>query len=183
MRRRRKTAAFKTLRRPEAVDALGAERAQHLAQLNIAMPRYAIDDPRMDGFVKALDAVNAIAERSDGFVWRLKGSGNDATDLAFPGEEAVIANMSVWRDVDALQRFVWTTVHRRFFDRKAEWFVPREAPDFVMWWVPAGTEPTLQEASDRLAMLRHKGPSRDAFGWADVTPRRYLGRIVDDTPA
>lgn len=152
-----------------------------LAQVNIARPRFALDDPRMAGFTDALDRVNAIAERSQGFVWRLKGEGNDATDLAFPADPSAIVNMSLWRDVDCLQRFVWTTIHRRFFDRKAEWFGPGdpERPDFVMWWVEPGHRPTLDEAAARLALRRREGSTDLAFGWEHVSPKRWLGAVVE----
>lgn len=151
----------------------------HLAQLNIAVPRFPLSDPRIAPFVDALDRVNAIAERSDGFVWRLKGDGHGPSDHLLPGEPDAIVNMSVWRDLDSLQRFVFTTVHRRFFDRKADWFAPREAPDFVMWWVPAGSRPTLEEAADRLAYRRINGSTDRAFGWDHISPKRWLGEVVD----
>ncbi|MEM6847205.1 MAG: DUF3291 domain-containing protein [Pseudomonadota bacterium] len=151
----------------------------HVAQLNIARPLYPLHDSRMGGFTKALDAINALAERADGFVWRLKGDGNDATDLTFPGDPTAIANMSVWRTIDDLQQFVWTTVHRRFFDRKVEWFAHGEERDFVMWWVEPAHTPTLQEAAEKLRLLRQEGSTDDAFGWEYYVPKRYLGRIAD----
>ncbi|MEM8551404.1 MAG: DUF3291 domain-containing protein [Pseudomonadota bacterium] len=149
-----------------------------MAQINIAHPLFALDDPRMADFMDGLDRINALAERSDGFVWRLKGEGNDATDLRFGFEQDAIVNMSLWRDIDALQRFVWTTVHRRFFDRKPEWF--RMEPgqrNFVMWFVPEGQRPTLEEAAERLARLRAYGSSKSAFGWEFVETKRWLGRV------
>lgn len=151
----------------------------HVAQLNIARPLYPLDDPRIADFMQALDRVNAVAERSDGFVWRLKGEGNDATDLVFDVEPDAIVNMSVWESVDALQRFVWTTVHRRFFDRKAEWFRNAGQRDFVMWWVEPGHVPTLAEAAARLEHLRQNGSTDHAFGWDHVAPQRWLGRVTD----
>lgn len=159
----------------------------HLAELNIARPLFALDDPRIADFMNALDRVNAIAERSDGFVWRLKGDGNDATDLTMPGEGGAvgeggaIVNMSVWRDVDSLQRFVWTTIHRRFFDRKPEWFAAGEQRDMVMWFVPEGHVPTLGEAAERLALLRRDGSTDRAFGWEHVETKRWLGRVEPET--
>jgi len=151
----------------------------HVAELNIARPLHELDDPRMAGFVDALDRVNAIAERSDGFVWRLKGTGNNALDLALDGDADAIVNMSVWESVDALQRFVWTTVHRRFVDKKTRWFKATGERDFVMWRVDPGHIPTLPEGADRLARLRRLGSTDDAFGWDHVPPVRWLGRIAD----
>jgi len=152
-----------------------------VAQLNVARPRYPLDNPRMAGFVDALDTVNAIAERSDGFLWRLRGNGNHALDVLFDPEPDAIVNMSVWRDVDALQRFVWTTVHRRFVGRKLEWFNAAPRRDFVMWWVDPAHQPSLSEGAERLTFLRREGSTDFAFGWDHVPPMRWLGRIADDT--
>ncbi|MEM7693756.1 MAG: DUF3291 domain-containing protein [Pseudomonadota bacterium] len=150
-----------------------------VAQLNIARPKFALDAPEIADFMNALDRVNAIAERSDGFLWRLTGEGNDATSLNHPAEPGTIVNMSAWRDVDSLQRFVWTTIHRRFFDRKAEWFTGTGDRDFVMWSVPDGAWPTLDEAFARLARLRRDGSTDHAFGWEHVKTERWLGKVVE----
>jgi hypothetical protein len=152
----------------------------HVAELNIARPLYPLDDPRIAEFVDALDRVNAVAERSEGFVWRLKGEGNDATDIVLDAEPGAIVNMSVWESVDALQRFVWTTVHRRFLDRKPEWFGIGPERDFVMWWIAPGHTPTPGEGAARLARLRRDGSTDHAFGWDHVRPKRWLGRVVDE---
>ena len=50
----------------------------HLAQLNVGRARFATDDPRMGEFMGALDSVNALAERSPGFVWRLQSEAGNA---------------------------------------------------------------------------------------------------------
>lgn len=136
-----------------------------LAELNIARPRYALDDPRIAPFMAALDAVNAIAERADGFVWRLTGDGNDATDLSVATEPDAIVNLSVWRDAEALEHFVWNTVHHRFYRRREEWFADYRNAYFVMWWVPDGHRPGLAEAMERLHHLRAFGSTDHAFGW------------------
>lgn len=151
----------------------------HVAELNVARPLFPLDDPRIADFVNALDKVNAVAERSEGFVWRLKGGGNNAMDLTLPQEPGAIVNMSVWQSVDALQRFVWTTIHRRFFDRKPEWFSTSGQRDFVMWWVEPGHVPSLDEAARRLRYLRENGSTDYAFGWDFVSPVRWLGRVAD----
>ncbi|MEO1102790.1 MAG: DUF3291 domain-containing protein [Pseudomonadota bacterium] len=138
----------------------------HIAQLNIARPRFELDDPRIAEFMNGLDRVNAIAERSAGFVWRLTGDGNNATDLRIPDEPSAILNMSVWQSVGALRDFVFATIHKRFLMRKAEWFQTVGAVDFVMWPVPEGHRPDVPEALARLSLLRASGPSDQAFGWA-----------------
>lgn len=137
----------------------------HLAQLNVAIPRFDLDHPRMAGFMDNLDRINAIAERSPGFVWRLKGDGNDATDLRYGDDSDTIYNVSVWESAEALEHFVWNTAHAKIYNRKAEWFPDLGTPHFVMWSVPEGHEPAIAEAVSRLEMLRENGPSPEAFGW------------------
>jgi hypothetical protein len=143
----------------------------HLAQLNIARLAYEQDDPRVADFMNALDRVNAVAERSDGFVWRLKDDGGNATDIRFPGEEdasRLIVNVSVWESPEALENFVWNTVHSKIYQRRGEWFEPMKPAYFVMWWVPPGTEPTIADAAARLQHLRSHGDTDHAFGWAHL---------------
>jgi len=137
----------------------------HIAQLNIGKPKYPLDDLRMSGFMDNLDRINAIAERSPGFVWRMTGDGNNATDLRFGDDPDMIYNMSVWESADDLEHFVWNTVHAKFYGRKAEWFPSMEEAHFVMWPVAVGHKPTLMEAMERLTALRRDGSSEDAFGW------------------
>jgi Domain of unknown function (DUF3291) len=103
----------------------------HLAELNIAKPRFPLDDPRMADFVNNLDRVNAVAERSPGFVWRLKGDGNDATDIRFDDDPDSIVNMSVWETAEHLEHFVWNTVHKHIYRRRDEWFPSFGKPYFV----------------------------------------------------
>lgn len=137
----------------------------HLAQLNIAKARFEIESPHMQGFTGNLDRVNAIGERSPGFVWRLTGDGNDATDLRHPGAKDAIINLSVWESAEALEHFVWNTVHRQIYSLKNRWFEPMGEAHFVMWWVDEGHEPTLDEAFERLDHLREHGTTDHAFGW------------------
>ena len=138
----------------------------HLAELNIGKFKYPTSDPRMAGFMDNLDRVNALAERTPGFVWRLKGDNNNATDLRVGDDYAV--NMSVWETPEALENYVFKTVHVQFYKNRAEWFDLMEKPHMVFWWVPEGHQPTLQEAMDRLQMYEKNGATEDAFGWAEV---------------
>ena len=111
----------------------------HLAQLNVGHIRYATDDPRMAEFMGALDAVNALAERSPGFVWRLKDdASNNATNILVSADPHFLINMSVWETAEQLEHFVWNTVHKRIYQKKGNWFEPMATPHFVMWWIPAG---------------------------------------------
>lgn len=141
---------------------------QHLAELNIARLRYQLEDPRVAAFVKALDLVNGIAERSEGFVWRLKDESGNATAIDGFDDPLVIVNMSVWRDVASFENFVWKTVHRQFYARRAEWFEIMEKQHFVMWHVAAGEIPTVAEAKERLEELNKHGNSDRAFGWSHL---------------
>ena len=163
--------------------ALRPEAGMAVAQVNIARPLHPLDDPRMASFVDAIETVNAIAERSDGFVWRLKGDGGHTLDVTFEPEPGAIVNLSVWRDVDALQKFVWTTLHRRFVDQKPVWFHAAPERDFAMWWVDPAHRPTLDEAAAKLSFLRREGSTRHAFGWDHVPPVRWLGQVADGSAA
>jgi Domain of unknown function (DUF3291) len=138
----------------------------HLAELNIGKFKYPTSDPRMAGFMDNLDLVNALAERSPGFVWRLKGDNNNATDFRVGDDYAV--NMSVWETPEALEHYVFKTVHVQFYKNKAQWFELMEKPHMVFWWVPEGHQPTLAEAMDRLDHYEKNGASDRAFGWAEV---------------
>ena len=137
--------------------------AHHLAQLNIATPLYPLDDPRMAGFTDNLDAINALAEAAPGFVWRLVGDGNDATDILWPSDTGMLVNMSVWTDADALFDFVYKTAHTKVMAGRRAWFERTTGAFQVLWWVPVGHTPTLAEAADRLAALDRDGPSPAAF--------------------
>ena len=138
---------------------------RHLAQLNIGRFRYPTDDPRMADFMNNLALVNGVADRSQGFVWRLQDDSGNATGFRpFPDPQMAV-NLSVWENVETLERFVWQTVHKRFYGRRAEWFDKMDSPHFVMWWVPAGHRPSLAEAKERLEHLAIHGPSDQAFGW------------------
>lgn len=138
--------------------------ARHVAQINVARFRVAKDDPANAGFMAALDHVNAMAEASEGFVWRLVGDGNDATDVeAIPGDPDFIVNMSVWRDVAALEQFAYRQQdHRAVLARRKEWFDPIE-PSTALWWVDAGHVPTVAEGLARLAQLASEGPGDAVF--------------------
>jgi len=140
----------------------------HLAQLNVGRILDAIDSPRMAEFKASLDRVNAIAERSPGFVWRLKDEAGNATAILTTPDPRFIINLSVWQTPEQLEHFVWSTIHKRFYERKAQWFEPPKEPHFVMWWLTAGHVPTVEEALSRLAQLRAHGPGPEAFGWESL---------------
>ncbi|EKE77819.1 DUF3291 domain-containing protein [Gallaecimonas xiamenensis] len=135
----------------------------HLAQLNIAKARYSLDAPEIADFVDNLAPINALAEASDGFIWRLKDDSGDATAIEVMGDPDILVNMSVWDSVDALKNFMFRTHHRDFLRRKSEWFHPSAQDTYVLWWVPVGHIPTVEEAMARLEHLRDKGDTAYAF--------------------
>lgn len=135
----------------------------HLAQLNIGRMLYPLDDERMYGFVSRLDAINALAEASPGFVWRLVGDGNDATSLRPYPDDMMIVNMSVWDSVESLKTYTYKSQHATLFKDRKLWFEFPSKAHFAMWWVPAGHQPTVAEAKERLDHLQAHGPSPFAF--------------------
>lgn len=142
--------------------------AMHLAELNVGRLLAPTDDPRVAEFMAALDLVNGLGKRMPGFVWMMEGSGAPGTgntENAIGGDAQFVSNLTVWDSVAALEAFVWNTVHRQFYERRAEWFQVLGRMHFVMWWVPAGHKPTLDEALARLAHLEAQGDSDHAFGW------------------
>jgi Domain of unknown function (DUF3291) len=138
----------------------------HLAELNIGKFKHPTSDPRMAEFMDNLDRVNAIAERSPGFVWRLKGDNNNAMDFRVGDDMAV--NLSVWQDADSLENYVFKTVHVQFYKKREAWFGLMEKPHMVFWWVPEGHRPSLDEAHARLMHYEKNGASEFAFGWGGV---------------
>jgi hypothetical protein len=105
----------------------------HLAQLNIATLLAPLEDPLLAEFVANLDRINALAEAAPGFIWRLKGEGNDATSLR-PFGEQVLVNMSVWASAELLFDFVYRTRHTAVMNKRRQWFAKPEGPYMVLWW-------------------------------------------------
>ncbi|MBL1075508.1 DUF3291 domain-containing protein [Nocardia sp. 2] len=135
----------------------------HLAEMNNATLRHPLDDPRMADFTTNLAPVNALAEQSPGFVWRLvDDEGSDATSLRPLGDDVII-NISVWESRKALWDYIYRSHHLDFLRRRNEWFERPREPMIVLWWIPIGHTPTLEEALDRLKLLRAQGPSPQAF--------------------
>ena len=145
--------------------------ARHLAQFNIARIRYPLDDPRMAEFVENVERVNKLAEQIDGFVWRLQDASGNAMNMTVYDDPRILPNLTVWENVEALERFVWQTLHRRFYGRRREWFEPIETP-LVLWWMPAGHRPDLAEGVARLDHLKAHDASDYAFGWESIPAAR-----------
>ena len=142
----------------------------HLAQINIGRLRAAVDDPMIADFVANLDRINAIADTAPGFVWRLVGEGNNATDIQPDADDPLMAmNMSVWENVAALGAFVYRSDHLGVMRRRAEWFEKLELY-MALWWVPAGHTPTIEEGWAKIEHLRRVGPTAEAFTFRDPFP-------------
>src|ERR1044072_2315112 len=119
----------------------------HLAQLNIGRLRAPLGDPATADFMDNLDPINALAEATPGFVWRLQTDEGNATAIkAFPADDLMILNMSVWEQIDALGGFGYRPAHTPFLRRRGEWFERLREVYLVLWWIPAGTVPTIDEA-------------------------------------
>ncbi|MDJ0626940.1 MAG: DUF3291 domain-containing protein [Rhodobacter sp.] len=140
----------------------------YLAELNIGRLLAPTDDPRVAEFMGALDRINGMGKRMPGFVWMMEGSGEPGTgntENNIGDDPQFVANLTVWESPEALENFAFRTVHKQFYDRRKEWFEVLEAMHFVMWWVPEGHRPTLDEALQRLDDLRENGASDAAFDW------------------
>lgn len=135
-----------------------------LAQLNIATMKEPLESPGMADFVANLERINALAEASPGYVWRLQDEAGDATAIRPFGEE-VLVNLSVWDDVQSLSDYVYKSAHTEMLKRRREWFDKVGEAHMVLWWVPAGHRPSVEEAAERLALLREQGASAQAFSF------------------
>jgi hypothetical protein len=144
--------------------------AYELAQLNIGIIKGPVDSPVMAEFAANLGRINELAEASPGFVWRLKTDAGDATAIRPFPDENVLVNMSVWRDAEALRRFVYQSAHAGIMRRRREWFERMAEAYMVLWWVPRGQRPTVEEAIERLTALRRHGPHERAFTFHALFP-------------
>ncbi len=133
-----------------------------LAQLNIAELKFPLDSPQLSDFVNNLDRINGLAENSPGFVWRLQTEDGDATSIDYFGDNAIV-NMSLWDGIEHLHQYVYHSAHVDVMRRKKEWFQKMVEAHMVLWWIPKGHRPTLQEADEKLQCLRIHGPSCNAF--------------------
>jgi len=144
--------------------------AFHVAQVNIGRIVGPIDSPVMAEFVARLDEINALAERSPGFVWRLKTEDGDATAIRPYDDDMIIVNMSVWESAAALHDYVYRSEHVEVMRRRREWFSRMTDAFMALWWVPAGHLPTVAEAVARLERLRTDGPTPHAFTFRQQFP-------------
>ncbi|MCG8413812.1 MAG: DUF3291 domain-containing protein [Pseudomonadales bacterium] len=142
----------------------------HLAQVNIARALAPVDSPLLQDFVDNLERLNALADNAPGFVWRLQSDSGDATDFR-PYDDDTLINMSVWEDLESLHHYVYRSAHVEIMKRRKEWFERMADAYTVLWWVPAGHIPSIEEAVEKLALLQAKGPGPEAFTFAKPFPQ------------
>ena len=144
--------------------------AYHIAQFNIARMFAPIDDPIMAEFVVQLAPVNALADGSPGFVWRLQTDSGDATSIKVYDDDKIIVNLTVWESVEALREFVYKNAHYGVLRDRNRWFEKFDGPYYALWWVPAGELPTTEEGKERLAYLCEHGDTSHAFSFKNLFP-------------
>ncbi len=152
----------------------------HLAQVNIARMLAPLTDPLMTGFVAELDGINALADNSPGFLWRLQTSEGNATDLRPYEDDLILVNLSLWASLADLSAFVYKSRHRQVLQLRQKWFQRFDGPYVALWWVPSGHIPTVEEAKERLSYLRAHGETPYAFSFKKLL---LASEVVSDFPA
>ena len=135
----------------------------HIVQANVARMRAPLDDPIMAGFVESLEPLNALADASPGFVWRLQTEEGNATEIDVFGDELILFNMSVWESIEALEAYVYRSDHVNAVRQRSEWFERPDKSPLVLWWVEEGHIPSIEEGKARLEKLWADGPTAEAF--------------------
>jgi len=142
----------------------------NLAQVNIGRLRVPLESPELTDFVARVDEINALADRSHGFVWRLQGAAGNATYVRAYDDERILFNMSVWEDFESLRAYVYGSAHKELLRRRSEWFTRFKGVYTALWWVPVGHRPSVGEAKKRLAHLEQHGPTAHAFTFQHSFP-------------
>ncbi|HEY9801028.1 MAG TPA: DUF3291 domain-containing protein [Leptolyngbyaceae cyanobacterium] len=143
----------------------------YLAQANIVYMSAPLNDPIMASFVAQLQAINELADKSPGFIWRLQDetSGNN-TDIRAYADERILLNLSVWESVKALSNYVYRSQHMVVMRNGRHWFKKLDYPTLVLWWIHEENMPTVDEAKERLEYLRQHGPTSYAFSFKKQFP-------------
>ncbi|MDP2674397.1 MAG: DUF3291 domain-containing protein [Dehalococcoidia bacterium] len=142
----------------------------HLAQYNLARLLAPLDHPQIADFVANLHRINTLGDRSPGFVWRLQTDDGTSTSVRVRGDELVIVNFTLWESAEALFEFTYRSGHAEMYRRRREWFEAPTEAYLVLWWVPAGHIPTVEDADERLDHLRAHGPTPYAFTFKQRFP-------------
>ena len=153
----------------------------HVAQVNIGRIKGPMDGPVMAGFAARLDEINALADRSPGFVWRLQTPVGNATYFRpYPDDDRILINMSVWETIDALKHYVYHSAHAELLKQRHGWFEKFAGVYMTLWWVPAGYIPGIDEATKRIAHLERHGPTQFAFTFKTIfQPDEEFQRGID----
>jgi hypothetical protein len=141
-----------------------------LAQLNVGIIKGPMDSSVMAEFAANLERINALAEQASGFIWRLQTDDGDATAIRPFDDANMLVNMSVWRDVESLRRFVYRSDHVEVMRRRGQWFERMSEVFLVLWWVPEGHRPRVVDAIAKLDVLRRNGPTPEAFTFRQSYP-------------
>ena len=141
-----------------------------LAQVNIARMVAPLEDPAMAGFVAQLDEINALADRSPGFVWRLQTDAGNATYLRPYDDDRMLFNMSVWESIEDLKRYVYDSAHVHVLRRRGDWFEKPRGHHLALWWIPASRLPSVDEGKKRIGHLEAHGPTPFAFTFGKSYP-------------
>lgn len=144
----------------------------HLAQINIAKLLEPIDSPLLEDFVGDLDRINEIADKSKGFVWRLKDDTGNATNINPFDDTSFIVNMSVWETIDDLKDFVYNSGHMEVFRKRTKWFETMKTPHMALWWVKIGDYPTAKDGKNKLLELEKYGETASSFSFKELFDAR-----------
>jgi hypothetical protein len=142
----------------------------HIAQVNIARMIAPLDNPVMAEFIARLDEINALADQSQGFVWRLQTEEGNATYLRPYEDERILFNLSVWETVEHLKEYVYKTAHSEVLRQKRQWFEKFDGMYMALWWVEEGHIPSVAEAKQRLEYLEKHGETPHAFTFKRIFP-------------
>ena len=142
----------------------------HLAQINIALARSEMTGDIMSGFVARLDEINALADISPGFIWRLQSDEGDATTIRVFDDPLLLINMSVWADIESLKNYVYRSAHVELIKDRDAWF--KKCLFHIKLY--GGCQKTIfrpwKKARKNSIYLREKGRQR--------SPSRFLSLIV-----
>jgi hypothetical protein len=133
-------------------------RTYHLVHANVARMRAPLDDPLMAGFVARIEEIDALAQKSPGFVAQ-----STPADEGAVYRDDVLLNMSIWGSVESLYEFTYSGRHAQALARRAEWFEQRDGPAYVLYWASVGHIPTEKEIKERFDHLRRHGATPRAF--------------------
>ena len=145
----------------------------HLAQVNVAYAKGLQSDAVMKGFNDRLEEIHALADQSPGFIWRYKSTTDNPLALVFENP-LILHNLSVWESLEALHHFTYKTAHAELYAGRKQWFDDWKAlmgsQLQAMWWIKAGSLPTVQESKEKLALISEKGPTPLAFHFKQRFP-------------